>query len=228
MRAPEAAKLPHKHYFLPVKQVLERATGIPNASNVTLKIFNLIYRGCCMENEGNRQFTSALLTTGMAAACLLAGCNSGPKYPNSKPNVTSSLAQDRLSNLTVSQDRDRGVITLTGTVPSEQKKLQAEDIAKAAAPKYKIADETTVVPHPSAVVTAKPSDTDVAIQDKFNQEVKQHHFLDRPGDNINVKSTNGDVVLSGKVRTQYDKREADKLAKLIPNVQEVENDLNVG
>jgi len=180
-----------------------------------------------MKNEGNRRFIPSLVITGLAGACLLAGCNSGPKYPNSKPQVTSSLAQDRLSNLTVLQDRNHGVITLTGTVPSQQKKLQAEDIAKSAAPKYKIADETTVVPPPSAVVAAKPSDTDVAIQQKFNQEVKQHHFLDRPGDDITAKSTNGDVVLSGKVRTHFDKREAEKLAKSIPNVQKVENGLIV-
>jgi osmotically-inducible protein OsmY len=181
-----------------------------------------------MENDGNQRFISSLVITGLAAACLLAGCNSGPKYPNSKAEVTRSLTQDRLSNLTVSQDRSRGVITLTGTVPSQEKKLQAEDIAKSAAPKYKVVDETTVVPPPSAVVAAKPSWKDVAIQDKFDQEVKQHHFLDRWGDNINVKSINGDVVLSGKVRTEYDKREVEKLAKSIANVQKVENNLTVG
>jgi hyperosmotically inducible periplasmic protein len=186
-----------------------------------------ICRGWFMENDGNQRFISSFVITGLAAACLLAGCNTGPKYPNSKAEVTSSLTQDHLSNLTVSQDRNHGVITLTGTVPSQEKKLQAEDIAKAAAPKYKIADETTVVPPPSAVVTAKPSWKDVQIQDKFNQEVKQHHFLDRPGDNIIAKSANGDVVLSGKVRTQYDKREAAKLAKSIANVQNVKNDLTV-
>jgi hyperosmotically inducible protein len=181
-----------------------------------------------VENEGNKKFISSLAITGLAAACLLAGCNNGPKYPDSKAQVTSSLAQDSLSNLTVSQDRKQGLITLTGTVPSEEKKLQAEDIAKSAAPKYKIADETTVVPPPSAVVTAKPSRKDVEIQDKFNQEVKQDHFLDRAGDSITATSTNGNLVLTGKVRTKYDKGEVEKLAKSIPNVNKVENNLTEG
>lgn len=181
-----------------------------------------------MENDGIRRVFSSLAISGLAGACLLAGCSSGPKYPNSRPNVISSLAQDHLRNLTVSQDRNHGVITLTGTVTSQQDKLQAEDIAKSEAPKYKIADETTVVPPPSAVVTAKPSWTDMQIQDNFNKEVKQHHFLDRPGDDISIHSTNGDVVLSGKVRTPYDKQEADKLAKSIVNLHNVKNDLAVG
>jgi len=187
-----------------------------------------------MKNEGNRRFISSLVITGLAGACLLAGCNSGPKYPNSKPQVTSSLAQDNLSNLTVLQDRNRGVITLTGTVPSQEKKLQAEDIAKSAAPKYKIADQTTVVPAsssagpvPTAVVAATPSQTDVEIQQQFNQKVKLHHSLARPGNTITGTSTNGDLVITGKVRTRSEKREVEKLAKSIPHVQKVEDDLTV-
>ena len=181
-----------------------------------------------MENEGNRRLLSALMITGFAGVCLLAGCNNGPKYPNSKPDVTSSLTQDKLSNLSVMQDRNHGVITLTGTVTSQQKKLQAEDIARSAAPKYKIADETTVVPPPSAIVSAQPTEADMAIQDQFNKDVKDHHFLDRPGDNITAKAENGNLVLNGKVRTNYDKQQAEKLAKSIATVQKVENNLTVG
>jgi osmotically-inducible protein OsmY len=188
-----------------------------------------------MENEGNRHFISSLAITGLAAACLLAGCNNGPKYPNSKSQVTSSLAQDDLNNLTVSQDRNHGVITLTGTVPSQEKKLQAEDIVKAVAPKYRIVDHTTVVPAassgapvPSAVVAATPSQTDVEIQQQFNEKVKLHHSLARPGNIITATSKNGELIITGKVRAQSDKSEVEKLANSIPNVQKVEDDLTVG
>jgi len=188
-----------------------------------------------MKNDGTRKFISSLAISGLAGACLLAGCNSGPKYPNSKPNVTSSLAQDDLKNLTIKQDRNRGVITLRGTVASQEQKLQAEDIAKSAAPKYSITDETTVVPTsssappvPSTVVAATPSQTDVRIQQEFNQKVKLHHSLARPGNTITGTSTNGDLVITGKVRTKSEKREVEKLAKSIPHVQQVEDDLRVG
>ncbi len=186
-----------------------------------------------MGNDGNRRFFSSLVVVGLAGA-LLAGCNSGPKYPNSKPSVTSSLAQDNLSNLTVSQDRNHGVITLTGTVISQEKKLQAEDIAKAAAPKYRIADQTTVVPAASSsapvastVVAATPSQTDAEIQQQFNEKVKLHHSLARSGNNVIGTSKNGELVITGKVRTESEKREVEKLAKSIPHVQKVEDDLTV-
>jgi osmotically-inducible protein OsmY len=187
-----------------------------------------------MENTANRPFFSSFLITGLAGVFLLAGCNHGPKYPNSKPQVTSSLAQDNLSNLTVSQDRNHGVITLTGAVPSQEKKLQAEDIVKAAAPKYRIADQTTIVPaassgapFPSTVVAATPSQTDVEIQQQFNEKVKLHHSLVRPGNTITGTSTNGNLVITGNVRTESEKREVEKLAKSIPHVQQVEDDLTV-
>jgi osmotically-inducible protein OsmY len=188
-----------------------------------------------VENEGNKKFISSLPITGLAAACLLAGCNNGPKYPDSKAQVTSSLAQDSLSNLTVSQDRKQGLITLTGTVPSEEKKLQAEDIAKSAAPKYRIVDQTGVLPAassgaplPSTEVTATPSQTNVEIQQQFNERVKLHHSLARPGNTITATSKNGDLIITGKVRAQSDKREVEKLANSISNVQKVEDDLTVG
>ena len=44
---------------------------------------------------------------------------------------------------------------------------------------------------------------------------------------ISVKSTNGVVVLSGSVKTEADKLEAQKLAKAVPNVQQVVNEIDV-
>ncbi len=82
-----------------------------------------------------------------------------------------ALMLDNLSNVHISQDRNKGVITLTGTVPSQEKKLLAENAIKQAAPSYTIADEIAVTPPPSPVVTTQ-SDTDIAIQDRFNAEVK--------------------------------------------------------
>ena len=180
-----------------------------------------------MDREmGNLCIVTTLVVAGLAGVCAMVGCNSGPKYANVKPRVQNALAMDNLNGISISQDRNKGVITLTGTLSSEQRKLQAEDIAKGAAPKYTVADETTVVPPPSAVVT--PSPTDIAIQTQFNKVVKSHSFLDRPGDDIKATATKGDVVLTGKVKTDYDKRAAEKLAKEIPNVHQVKNDLTVG
>ena len=162
----------------------------------------------------------------LAGVLLMAGCNNKPHYPDSKDAVTSSLKQNNLGNIDVSQDRDKGVMTLTGNVPSQGQKSQAESMAKQAAPDYTIADEIGVVP-PNDASQAKSaaSDTDDEIEDNFKAELKKHRNLD--DQSISVKSKNGAVVLTGSVKTAAQKREAGKLAKKVPNVQQVVNELKV-
>ncbi|MGH9617487.1 MAG: BON domain-containing protein [Acidobacteriaceae bacterium] len=172
----------------------------------------------------NKRMVSVLAIAALGGLLAFAGCSGGPKYPDSEAAVNNALAQDNLSAVHVSQNRNTGVITLTGTLSSQQQKLRAEDDARSSAPKYTVADETAVVAPPTAVVAAQ-SDTDIAIQDRFNRELKEHRYFAH--DTIAAKSTNGKVVLTGTVRTEFDKREAEKLAKAIPNVHQVENDLTI-
>ena len=173
----------------------------------------------------------ALATATLAGALMIAGCSGGHKYANAKPAVQNSLTQNNLGSISVMQNRTKGVITLTGSVPTEAQKAQAESVAKTAAPTYTVVDEISVVPpanstgNSSAMAPAGPSPADVAIQDEFNNEVKKKRYLAH--DNINIQANNGDVVLSGEVRTKYDKKEAEKLAKKIKNVKSVQNNLNV-
>jgi BON domain len=70
---------------------------------------------------------------------IFAGCNNGPKYPDSESAVNNALTQNNLGSIHVSQDRDKGVVTLTGTVPNQDQKAQAENVAKGAASAYTIA-----------------------------------------------------------------------------------------
>lgn len=166
------------------------------------------------------------IVAGLAGAMVVAGCSSGPKYPDSEANVNTALTQNNLGAIHVSQDRDKGIITLTGTVPTDAQKEQAESVAKEAASAYTIADQIAVVPPENAsAVKAANSDIDDAIQDRFKAELKRHSYF--KGDDISVKSTNGSVTLSGTVRTEFDKRQAEKLAKAIPNVQQVVNEIQV-
>jgi hyperosmotically inducible protein len=162
----------------------------------------------------------------LAAGLVVAGCNSHPKFPDSKDAVNNSLTQNNLGAIHVSQDQDTGVITLTGTVPSDSQKSQAETVAKQAAPNYTIADEIAVVPPQNADATkAANSDTDDAIEDSFKADLKKHRNLD--DQDISIKSKNGAVVLSGSVKTVAQKREAGHLAKHVPNVQQVVNEIEV-
>jgi hyperosmotically inducible protein len=176
----------------------------------------------------NKLILRALVATSLAGVFVVAGCNlmKKPNYPDSKAAVSSSLTQKDLGSIGVSQARDKGVITLSGTVPTPDEKQQAESVAKQAAPNYTIADEIAVVSPGSAVATkAGDSDTDGAIKDNFKAALTKNPNLDKQS--ISVKSTNGVVVLSGSVKTEADKLEAEKLAKAVPNVQQVVNEIDV-
>ncbi len=193
---------------------------------------------------GRKGMKKACVVASLAAGLMVAGCSSNPKYPDSKDAVNNSLTQNNLGSIHVSQDRDKGVITLTlgsihvsqdrdkgvitltGTVPADDQKSQAESVAKQAAPRYTIADQIAVVPPENASATKSAnSDIDDAIESNFKAELKKHRNLD--DQSISVDAKNGSVTLSGTVKTSAQKREAEKLAKAVPNVQQVVNEIEV-
>lgn len=168
----------------------------------------------------------AVSIAGLASVLLVAGCNNKPHYPDQKGAVDSALTQNNLGSIHVSQDQDKGVMTLTGNVPNDAQKAQAEKAAKGAAPAYTIADEIGVVPPNDASATKSAlSDTDSAIEDNFKAELKKNRALN--AQSIDIKSKNGAVVLTGSVKTMAQKKQAGKLAKKVPNVQQVVNELKV-
>jgi hyperosmotically inducible protein len=143
-----------------------------------------------------------------------------------KDNVKTALKSSNLGDIDVSQDRDKGVITLTGNVESQDKKSQAETVAQQNAPGYTVADEIGVRP-PGEESRAKSiaSNTDSAIEDNFKAEIKGHKNLD--DQDIKADAKNGTLTLKGSVKTLAQKKEAGKLAKAVPNVQQVVNELEV-
>lgn len=58
-------------------------------------------------------------------AFTLAGCNQR-KHPNEKDAVNNALTAHNLGAVNVSQDRDKGVMTLKGDLESEDKRDQAK------------------------------------------------------------------------------------------------------
>jgi hyperosmotically inducible periplasmic protein len=175
--------------------------------------------------EFHKQFFigSAAVLAGVLA---IAGCQNNPAHPDEKDAVTNALKTNNLDSVNVSQDREKGVITLTGDVNSEDQKAQAAATAKQAAPDYTIADELGVTPA-GAESQAKSvsSNLDNAIEDNYKAEIKGHKNLD--DQSIDYKAKNGTLVLSGSVKTSSQKKEAEKLAKAVPNVQQVVNEIEV-
>ncbi|HVW77130.1 MAG TPA: BON domain-containing protein [Alloacidobacterium sp.] len=162
----------------------------------------------------------------LGSALLAAGCNNKPAHPDEKSAVNSALSSNNLSNVSVSQDQDKGVITLTGNVASADQKTQAEAVAKQAAPDYTIANEIGVQPAGAeSQAKAVNSNLDDGIEDNFKASLKANKHLD--DQSIDYSAKNGTLVLKGTVKTAAQKAEAEKLARQVPNVQQVVNEIEV-
>jgi hyperosmotically inducible protein len=166
----------------------------------------------------------AIATATLFGMFMFVGCNA--PHPDVKDAVNSALTSSNLGVVSVSQDREKGLITLTGDVESQDKKELAESVAKQAAPGYVIANQIGIRP-PGAETQAKAvaSSLDSGIEDNYKAALLAHKNLD--AQSISYSSTNGSLVLKGSVKTQAQRNEANKLAKAVPNVKEVVNKIEV-
>jgi hyperosmotically inducible protein len=168
-----------------------------------------------------------LAALSLAGFILIGGCSSSPKYVDSQGAVNKALQDNNLQDIQTSQDRNKGIMTLTGTVPSEQEKNEAQQVAKTAAPTYTIANQIMVAApteNQSAIEDAN-SHADSAIEDQFKAQLKRHPYF--KNDDISIESKNMSVTLTGTARTERDKQQAEKIAKGIPNVTQVINKIEV-
>jgi hyperosmotically inducible protein len=162
----------------------------------------------------------------LAGFLMVSGCQNKPAHPDEKSAVTNAMSSNNLGSVNVSQDQDKGVMTLSGDVDSADQKAQAEALAKQAAPDYTVANEIGVRP-PGAESQAKAVDSnlDSAIEDNYKASLKANKHLD--DQSIDYSAKNGTLTLKGSVKTAAQKAEAGKLAKQVPNVQQVVNEIEV-
>jgi osmotically-inducible protein OsmY len=153
----------------------------------------------------------------------LAGCHtSGPQSPDVADSLRKSLDQAGLKDVTITQDRDKGIVTLGGHVPSDADKTQAETIAKGIAPGQVVADQIVVTP-PGGESDARAvnADFDKAIEKNLDAALIQNK-LHR---SVKFDVKNGVVTLTGEVAFQSTRDQAEQIASSIPNVKQVVNDL---
>jgi hyperosmotically inducible periplasmic protein len=167
-----------------------------------------------------------LIVMSLLGLAALAGCNRDTQRPDVKDDVNNAMTRNDLGVVKVAQDRDKGAITLTGDVDSADKKAQAESVAKQAAPGYAISNELGVRPVGNeSQAKSVDSNLDSAIQDNYKASLKAHKNLD--DQSISYDAKNGTLVLKGSVKTPAQKKEAIQLAKAVPNVKEVVNEIEV-
>lgn len=160
----------------------------------------------------------------LAGAILAGGCKSAD-HADEKSTVVGSLQSNNLGSIDVSQDRDKGVMTLKGNVADAGAKQQAESLTRQAAPDYVIADEIGVRPPDASNAGSVASNLDSAIEDNFKAAIKAHRNLD--DQSIHGSAKNGTLLIKGAVKTAAQKNEAGTLAKKVPHVLEVVNELEV-
>jgi len=169
------------------------------------------------------RFSVAILA--LLAVGILTGCSgTSSKSPDVSDSIRKSLDQAGLKDVTVGQDRDKGVVTLGGQVTSDNDKSQAESLAKSLAGAQVVANQIAVVPSGiEKEAKAVNSDLDKGIEKNLDAALIQN----RMHDNVKYDVKSGVVTLTGEVNSQAKRDRAEKVATSVPNVKQVVNDLQV-
>jgi hyperosmotically inducible protein len=164
----------------------------------------------------------AVLT--LLAVGTLAGCSGTAASPDVSDHIRKSLDQAGFKDVSVSQDRDKGIVTLGGQVASENEKSQAESLAKSLAGAQVVADQIAVIPKGvEKEAKAVNSDLDEGIEKNLDAALIQN----RMHGNVKYEVKSGVVTLTGEVNSQYKRDHAEQVATRVPNVKQVVNDLQV-
>ncbi|HME05859.1 MAG TPA: BON domain-containing protein [Bryobacteraceae bacterium] len=172
-----------------------------------------------------RAFRTCSFLLLVVAAGTLVGCaTTSTKSADISPQIRKSLDQAGFKDVSVTQDRDKGVVTLGGHVAADADKSQAETIAKSTAGSEVVANQIAVIPVGGESDAKKMnSDLDKGIGANLDAALIQVKIQD--GVKYDVK--NGVVTLTGEVNSESTRAQAATVASTVPNVQQVVNELQV-
>jgi hyperosmotically inducible protein len=155
---------------------------------------------------------------------VLAACSATAKSPDVSASIRTSLDQAGFQNVSVSQDRDKGVVTLGGHVASDNDKSQAESLAKSFAGAQVVADQIAVLPV-GAENEAKAVNSD--LDDGISKNLDAALIQNRMHKSVKYDVKSGVVTLTGEVNSENKRTRAESVAAAVPNVLQVVNDLQV-
>jgi hyperosmotically inducible protein len=172
-----------------------------------------------------KTFKPCLSLLALVVVGALVGCSSTPtKSADVADNIRKSLDEANLKNVSVVQDRDKGVVTLGGTVAAESDKSHAESIAKSIAGGQVVSDQIAVIPvGAERDAKAVNSDLDKGIESNLDAAL----ILNKLHQSVKDDVKNGVVTLSGEVSSQSERAQAETVAAAVPNVLQVVNELQV-
>jgi osmotically-inducible protein OsmY len=172
-----------------------------------------------------KTFQPYVMALALLGLGVLAGCSAtSTKSADVSDSVRKSLDQAGFKDVSASQDRDKGVVTLTGHVAGSADKAQAESITQAIAVGQVVSNQIAVLPVGlESDAKAVNSDLDKAIEKNLDAlliEAKLHDY-------VKYAVKNHVVTLTGEVGSRMDRSQAEKLAASVPSVQQVVNELQV-
>ena len=151
-------------------------------------------------------------------------CTNKAKAPDVSSSIRQALDQAGLRDVSVNQDRDKNVVTLTGNVATDNERTQAESIARSIAGTQVVANEIGVRPAGDES-TAKKVDSEL---DKGIDKNLEAALVQRKLDHdVKYDVKNGVVTLKGNVTSQSQRAAVEKVAAQVPYVKQVVNELEV-
>jgi osmotically-inducible protein OsmY len=176
------------------------------------------------QRRNMRKIRLSVAMLALLAAGTLAGCSGTSASPDVSDSIRKSLDQAGLKDVSVSQDRDKGIVTLGGHVVSDGDKSHAGVIAKSLAGAQVVADQIAVIP-PGLEKEAKAvnSDLDEGIEKNLDAVLIQSNLHK----NVKYEVKSGVVTLTGEVNSENKRARTEKVATGVPNVQQVVNNLQI-
>jgi osmotically-inducible protein OsmY len=165
-------------------------------------------------------FSLALVVVGT-----LVGCSAtSTKTADVSDSIRTSLDKAGYKDVSVSQDRDKGVVTLGGHVAADADKSQAESIARSIAGSQVVSNQIAVIPL-GAESDAKNvnADLDKGIESNLDAAL----IKDKLHDSVKYAVKNHVVTLTGEVDSQSERARAEDVASAVLNVQQVVNEIDV-
>jgi osmotically-inducible protein OsmY len=160
----------------------------------------------------------------IVAAGALIGCSTTSKSADVSGSIRTSLDQAGLKDVSASQDRDKGVVTLAGHVATDTDKAHADSIARSLAGGQVVSNEIAVIPvgaeHEARQVN---SDVDKGIESNLDAALIQ----ERLHESVKYAVKNSVVTLTGGVDSETKRARAEAVASGVVNVQQVVNELQV-
>src|SRR5579872_1597962 len=178
-----------------------------------------------VKGEIMKTFKSCLSLLAAVLVGTLIGCSAtSTKTAAVSDSIRTALDQAGLKDVSVVQDRVKGLVILSGHVPADGDKSQAESIARSIAGSQVVSNEIAVLP-PGAEKAAKDmnSDLDKGIEGNLDAALIQ----DRLQEHVKYAVKNQVVTLTGDVDSPSKRARAETVASSVPNVQQVVNELQV-